>query len=305
MMPIESVVPDGVKLEGLLENVGSLCWGAADILRAYARGEKPPYGFPAVLNVNDGVDGPVSAADLAVNQWLLDGLNSYYPTTDWTLLSEETAKEQLIEGASVDTEWLWILDPLDGTKDFLQGTGDYAVHLALVKGSKTVLGVVLIPEADELWFGVRGLGAWLENRSGEKKSVSFSDRKSFSELILVASRNHRDDRLEKLLGSLNLAGTKSIGSVGCKVATILRGETDFYISLSGRSAPKDWDMAAPEAVLSAAGGMFTHADGIPLKYNTGDIRQAGCLVASHGFLHPEICQKVLKEINFIDPTFLV
>ena len=304
-MPIEPVLPDGVTLEGLLENVGALCWGAADILLAYARGEQPPYGFPSVLNVNDGMDGPVSAADLAVNQWLLDGLHSHYPSIDWTLLSEETAKEQLAESSLVDAEWLWILDPLDGTKDFLQGTGDYAVHLALVKGTQAMLGVVLIPEADELWFGVRGLGAWLESRNGEKKSVSFSDRKSFKELILVASRNHRDNRLEELLNNLNLAGTKSIGSVGCKVATILRGEADFYISLSGRSAPKDWDMAAPEAVLSAAGGMFTHADGAPLKYNTGDIRQAGCLVASHGYIHPEICQKVIKEINFIDPNFSV
>ena len=81
-----------------------------------------------------------------------------------------------------------------------------------------------------------------------------------------------------MLEALALGDTKAIGSVGGKWP-ILRGETDVYISLSGRSAPKDWDMAAP-AVLLAAGGAFSHADGAPLLYNDGDVRQAGCLIAS-------------------------
>jgi 3'(2'), 5'-bisphosphate nucleotidase len=89
------------------------------------------------------------------------------------------------------------------------------------------------------------------------------------------------------------------------VATILRGQTDLYISLSGRSAPKDWDMAAPHAVLEAAGGAFTHADGAPLLYNTGDIRQAGCLIASHGASHAELCQRATTAMATIDPGFPV
>ena len=76
------------------------------------------------------------------------------------------------------------------------------------------------------------------------------------------------------------------------------------ISLSGKTAPKDWDMAAPEVVLCAAGGVFTHADGKPLRYNTGDIRQQGCLVASHGHSHDLLCQRTLHELGLIDPNFL-
>ncbi len=298
-------LPKGVGFEELLESLRSLSWGAANILQAYAKGVQPPYGFPKVLSVEEGGDGPVSAADLAVNTWLLDGLHSHFPQADWELLSEETAKEQLVEDIPLDSEWLWILDPLDGTKDFLQGTGEYAVHLALVRDHSPVLGVVLIPQAEELWFGIVGLGAWCEDRNGAKQPVRFSKRKSCEELILVASRNHRDENLEKLLGNLSLGGSKAVGSVGCKVATILRGETDLYISLSGKSAPKDWDMAAPEAVLIAAGGNFTHADGRHLMYNTGDVRQKGCLIASHGTNHTLLCEKVLKEISAIDPTFSV
>lgn len=302
-------LPSGIALEALLAELRRLSWGAADILRAYARGEQPPHGFPLALSVDDGGEGPVSAADLAVNQWLLEGLAQAFPAAAWTLLSEETAKEQLTAGEPLAAEWLWILDPLDGTKDFLQGTGEYAVHLALAHRGVPVLGVVLLPELEQLWLGVTEElagepgQAWCENRAGERSPVRFSGRQQLGELVLVASRNHRDDRLEQLLAALQLGDTKAIGSVGGKVATILRGETDLYVSLSGKSAPKDWDMAAPDAVLRAAGGAFTHADGRPLTYNTGDVRQAGCLIASHGPAHAELCQRAAAAMAQIDPGF--
>ena len=110
------------------------------------------------MSVDHGGEGPVSAADLAVNRWLLDGLAAAFPTAGWTLLSEETAAEMLVPGEPLEAEWLLILDPLDGTKDFLQGTGEYAVHLALVHGQRPVLGVVLLPEPEELWFGLVAAG---------------------------------------------------------------------------------------------------------------------------------------------------
>ena len=304
-MSNSAILPAGVSKEALLTELRRLSWGAADILRAYARGEQPPHGFQKALSVDNGGEGPVSAADLAVNQWLLEGLSGAFPDAGWTLLSEETAKEQLTEGEPLPAEWLWILDPLDGTKDFLQGTGEYAVHLALVRGNRPVLGVVLLPEADELWIGLVGDSAWCEDREGTRSPVRFSQREELSDLLLVASRSHRDDRLEKLIGELQLGGSKAVGSVGCKVATILRGETDLYISLSGRSAPKDWDMAAPEAVLLAAGGRFTHADLGDLTYNTGDVRQAGCLIASHGKAHVALGERATRAMAEIDPGFQV
>ena len=95
MMPTAPTLPAGVSQDALLAALRPLCWGSADILRAYARGEQPPHGFPKALSVDDGGEGPVSAADLAVNQWLLDGLKQAFPEAGWTLLSEETAKEQL------------------------------------------------------------------------------------------------------------------------------------------------------------------------------------------------------------------
>lgn len=309
--PVSLPLPGGVEQAALLETLRQLSWGAADILRAYARGQQPPYGFPAALEVDQGGEGPVSAADLAVNQWLLDGLERAFPQADWTLLSEENARERLQPGQPLAAEWLWILDPLDGTKDFLQGTGEYAVHLALMHAGTPMLGVVLLPEPEQLWFGLLGSGpeangqAWCEDRSGARQPARFSQRRALGELVLVASRSHRDERLEQLLAALQLGDTIARGSVGGKVASILRGETDVYISLSGRSAPKDWDMAAPEAVLRAAGGAFSHADGRPLTYNDGDIRQAGCLIASHGPSHAELCARAAAAMQRIDPDFAV
>jgi len=304
MMPTSPVVPEGISLDALLIELRRLSWGAADILLAYGRGEQPPYGYPPALSVADGGEGPVSAADLAVNSWLLDGLERAFPNAPWTLLSEETAKQQLTPGVPLPAEWLWILDPLDGTKDFLQGTGEYAVHLALVHRQRPVLGVVLLPELEELWFGL-GTQAWRENRAGQKSPARLSTRRDPAELVLVASRNHRDQHLEQLVAALQVGQTRSIGSVGGKVATILRGETDLYLSLSGGSAPKDWDMAAPEAVLLAAGGAFSHADGSPLTYNSGDVRQAGCLIASHGPVHGELCRRAATCMATIDPDFVL
>ena len=120
--------------------------------------------------------------------------------------------------------------------------------------------MVLIPESDELWFGIQGIGAWCEDRMGNKTSVNFSDSSKIDDMTLVTSRSHRDRRLEKLIEDIPFLEKKIVGSVGCKVVKILKGEADFYISLSGSTAPKDWDMAAPEAVLKAAGGYFTHAN---------------------------------------------
>jgi 3'(2'), 5'-bisphosphate nucleotidase len=314
MMAVSPDLPAGVAGDVLFTELRRLSWGAADILRAYARGQTPPYGFPPALSVDHGGEGPVSAADLAVNRWLLDGLAQAFPQVGWTVLSEETAQEQVRPGEPLAAEWLWILDPLDGTKDFLQGTGEYAVHLALVRDRVAVLGVVLLPEKEELWFGVPAPAtnaatnageAWRENRAGERFAACLSPRRQLAELVLVASRSHRDGRLERLLAALPLAETLAMGSVGGKVATILRGESDLYISLSGRSAPKDWDMAAPEALLRAAGGRFSHADGRPLQYNTGDVRQAGCLIASHGPAHDELCERASAAMAEIDPGFLL
>ena len=304
-MSIDIVVPEGVKLTTLLDEIRKISWASADVLMAYARGKNPPYGFPKSLTVEEGGDGPVSAADMAVNQLLISGLKNNLSYTDWDILSEETFKEKTFQPLQLKKDWCWIIDPLDGTKDFLEGSENYAVHIALAYKQKPKIGVVLIPERNELWFGIIGSGAWYENRDGIKKNISFSKRQEISELVLVSSKNHQESILLNLLSTFCFAETKQIGSVGCKIASILRGDSDVYISLSGKTAPKDWDMAAPHALIKAAGGEFSHADGENLIYQSSNYSQHGCLIASHGKSHKSICKKAMEFFSKEEPTFEV
>ena len=304
-MPIDLVVPEEVELTTLLDELRKLSWAAADVLMAYARGKQPPYGFQKALTVEEGGDGPVTAADIAVNELLISGLKNNLAYKGWDILSEETSKKKTFQGSHYKKDWCWILDPLDGTKDFLQGSKNYAVHIALSYKQKPKIGVVLIPERNELWIGIIGSGAWCENRDGLKKQISFSDRKDISELILVSSKNHQQSKLLKLISCLSFAETKKIGSVGCKVASILRGESDVYISLSGQTSPKDWDMAAPHVLIEAAGGAFSHADGTNLIYQNLNYAQSGCLIASHGKSHQKICQKAMEFFTLEIPEYIV
>jgi 3'(2'), 5'-bisphosphate nucleotidase len=304
-MSIDLVVPKEVELPTLLDELRKLSWASADVLMAYARGGEPPYGFPKSLTVEEGGDGPVSAADMAVNELLISGLKDNLAFKEWDILSEETSKEKTFQQDNYKKDWCWILDPLDGTKDFLQGSENYAVHIALAYKKKPKIGIVLIPEKNELWFGIVGIGAWFENRDGSKNHFSFSDRLDISKLILVSSKNHQQSKLNNLLSTLCFGETKKIGSVGCKVASILRGEADVYISLSGKTSPKDWDMAAPHALIEAAGGKFSHADGTNLIYQKTNYSQPGCLIASHGKSHQEICQKAMEFFSIKEPKYFV
>ena len=304
-MSNDLVVPKEVELPTLLDELRKLSWASADVLMAYARGDEPPFGFPKSLTVEEGGDGPVSAADMAVNELLISGLKDNLAFKEWDILSEETSKEKTFQQDNYKKDWCWILDPLDGTKDFLQGSENYAVHIALAYRKKPKIGIVLIPEKNELWFGIVGIGAWFENRDGSKNHFSFSDRLDISKLILVSSKNHQQSKLNNLLSTLCFGEIKKIGSVGCKVASILRGDADVYISLSGKTSPKDWDMAAPHALIEAAGGMFSHADGRNLVYQETNYSQSGCLIASHGKSHKKICQKAMDFFSLEEPKYFV
>ncbi len=277
-------------LEEIVEVVRSVGWGAAKILRSYYRGE-------GNLDVNeDKKDGPVTAADLAANHYILEKLQDVFDTDNFGYLSEETHKGT----EPIPKDWVWIIDPLDGTRDFIDKTGEYALHIALAYQGRPVVSVVAIPEAEKLYFAAKDQGTFVENLDGTVKPIRVSDRNQMGDLYLVVSRTHRDDRFQELINRLPLKDRNYMGSVGGKISTILEQKSDVYISLSGKSAPKDWDFAAPELILTEAGGRFTHFDGSPLTYNKGDVKQWGGLMASNGHCHEFLCQKAIELLAEID-----
>ncbi len=275
-------------LTEILDRTIELSQTAAVILKSYYRGSRED------LDVLDKSGGPVTAADRAVDKHILDGIQTMCGES-CGYLTEETYQAGDLELAQ---DWVWIIDPLDGTRDFIDKTGEYAIHIALTYQHRPVLAVVTIPESDRLYAAVAGGGTWLVTGSREHGSaadevrtpVKVSRGKKIADLVVVASRNHRNEGLVSLLARLPCQQQLEVGSIGCKIAAILEHRADVYVSLSGKSAPKDWDFAAPELVLTEAGGKFTHPDGSLPQYNRGDVSQWGCLIASNGEWHQDLLE---------------
>ena len=287
-------LPCGVDLNDLIDDLRDLSWEVSEILLYYANSIKNSEQKKDFLK-NKNNDDPVTLADLEVNDLIIKRINEKYEDFNWEILSEENFKinPQYLDNA----EWLWVLDPLDGTKDFIQGTGNYAMHLALNYKKKPYIGVVLIPEKDELWIA-HPEKIWCEKRDGSIRKPNLSEKNILQEMTIVTSKNHRNQRLKDLIEKINFKKTIVMGSIGCKVASIIRGESDIYIALSlpGKSAPKDWDFAAPEAILKAAGGYITNIDNDDLVYNKTDLKHPGIIIASNNKRnHKRICSQI-KEI---------
>tara|TARA_B100000475_G_C14986405_1_gene310425 strand:- start:210 stop:1112 length:903 start_codon:yes stop_codon:yes gene_type:complete len=293
-------LPVGVDINNLIDDLRVFSWEASKIFLFYSKIIEDSNNKSEIIK-NKDIEDPVTVADLKVNELIISRIKEKYKYTNWEILSEENVK---IKSNYCDTnvDWLWILDPLDGTKDFIQGTGNYAMHLALNYKSKSFIGVVLIPEKNELWIS-NGEKVWGERKDGSIIKNNISKNIKLNNMTLVTSKNHRNKTLKNLIRKLNFKDVIVMGSIGCKIASIIRGESDIYISLSlpGQSSPKDWDFAAPEAILKAAGGVITNIDNQELSYGKKNFEQGGIIIASNNkLLHKEICLEVKEIVKKFD-----
>ncbi len=291
-------LPKGVDIHNLIDDLRIFSWEAADLLIFYSDLIKNSEDGSEILR-NKEMNNPVTIADLKVNELIIKRINEKYKGVfGWSILSEENVKISN-ESCDLSSKWLWVFDPLDGTKDFLQRTGNYAMHLALNYKNKPCLGVVLIPSKDELWIS-DGNKVCCEGRDGKEKRFHFSNKKSLHEMTLVTSKNHSSKTLKLLIDKINFKNVLTMGSIGCKVASIIRGESDIHISLSmpNKSSPKDWGFAAPEIILKTAGGAITNIENEELSYNNLNFEQRGIIIASNNQqLHKEICSEIKDLIR--------
>ena len=290
-------LPSGVEINSLIEDLRIFSWEAADVLLYYSKILKDPKHKTDILQ-NDNNEDPVTIADLKVNNLIIKRINEKYKDINWEILSEENVK---IESENYDpsADWLWVLDPLDGTKDFIQGTSNYALHLALNYKNKPFIGIVLIPEKDQLWIS-NFENVWCEKRDGSLIKLNPLQNKNLKEMVLVTSKNHRNPTLKNLIQKIDFKEVIIMGSIGCKVTSIISGESDIYICLSlpGKSSPKDWDFAAPAAILKAAGGEITNLDNKELTYGKAGFEQGGIIVATNNKTsHGSICFEIKKIIE--------
>jgi len=291
-----------LKTENLIKSLKEFSWEAALIMIHYSQEIKNINNNSKLVKFKNNKE-PVTIADLKVNRLIINRIKEKYPDIMWGFLSEENFKKDVDE--NLDYEWLWVFDPLDGTKDFIQGTGNYAMHLALNYRNKPFIGVVLIPSRDELWIS-NGETLSCENKSGIKKKITLSRKKNLREMTLVVSQNHKDKYLKNLLSKIPCKKIISMGSIGCKISSILRGESDLYLSLSDpqKGSPKDWDFAAPDAILKAAGGVITNLENEEIVYNKKNLDHGGLIIASNNKTnHKFICNqlKVLIEKDNLIP----
>ena len=202
---------------------------------------------------------PLSEADLRAQQTIVDGLRALTP--EWPVLSEESATI----GFSERAHWprYWLVDPLDGTREFLSHNGEFTVNIALIDGHDPVLGVVYAPARQLLYYGIPGTGAFRAH-ADEPATAIVVKRHAASPIRIVGSRSHRGDSLDSLLSHLGSHELIAVGS-SLKLCMVAEGSADLYPRLG---ATCEWDTAAAHAVVLAAGGFVTTTAGTPLTYNS-------------------------------------
>jgi 3'(2'), 5'-bisphosphate nucleotidase len=200
---------------------------------------------------------PVTAADTQAEALITAGLQRLAP--DIALVAEEAVAAAGCVPAC--GERFWLVDPLDGTREFASRNGEFTVNIALIEQGEPVLGVVGVPVQGRVYAGARGLGAWVEDSQGRR---AIACRPVPAEgVTVVASRSHGDEgALQAFLAGRQVAAVVQAGS-SLKLCLIAAGEADLY---PRHSRTMEWDIAAGHAVLSAAGGAVLDLDGLPLRY---------------------------------------
>jgi 3'(2'), 5'-bisphosphate nucleotidase len=204
---------------------------------------------------------PLTAADLAAQRVISAGLAGITPRLPQ--LSEESPPEE----TAARRQWqsLWLIDPLDGTREFVKRNGEFTVNIALVHEHQPVLGVVYAPASGLLYAAARGAGAWLVDAQNRHAALQAAVPAGQPPRVL-ASRSHRGASLDALLARLGAHTLVSVGSA-LKFGYLSAGRADFYPRLSPTS---EWDTAAGQAVAEAAGACVVGLDGAPLRYNARD-----------------------------------
>ena len=203
-------------------------------------------------------ESPLTQADLASNRTIVSGLRTLTP--DIPIISEEDGLPPFTERG----QWsrYWLIDPLDGTREFVNRNGEFTVNIALIEGNRPVFGIVHVPVLGKTYVGCEGHGAELRDSDGSIRSIQVSAVAS-TPVRVVGSRSHRGASLDAWLDNLGDHALVPMGS-SLKFCVIAEGGADIYPRLGLTS---EWDTAAAQAVVEQAGGSVVELDGKPLSYN--------------------------------------
>jgi 3'(2'), 5'-bisphosphate nucleotidase len=267
-----------MRLSPLLNKLTEIAAAAGDIvLQSYQTTYEVEFKGP-----ND----PVTSADKAANSLICAALSSEFP--NWPIVAEESDPETFGDFRSADR--IFFVDPIDGTQEFLDRTGEFVVMIGLVHGDRAVAGVIHAPTTGLFWAGEVGQAAFQFMRNDSAKLIVPSQTNQLNACDILVSRARRSVRLLEQLDAISASTVRALGSAGLKGAMVAEGKADAYLA-TGR-AGKRWDACALDALVTAAGGSVSDIDGRPIDYRGASLVNDRGLVASNGALHQVLLGKL-------------
>lgn len=264
-----------IPLEHELEIAKSLAREAGLLLMEY-------YGGETAVEWK-GADDPVTAADRAANELLVGRLGQAFPGDG--ILSEELPDN----GSRLTHERVWMIDPMDGTRQFVDRIDEFSVQIGLTIDGVPRLGVVHHAARDRMFYGVSGLGAFVEEKWSTRR-LRVDPERAPEKMVSAMSRSHSLPVVNRILERLGVRRVIQSGSVGLKMGMLAEGAAHLYLHPAQRTSI--WDTCGPEAILRAAGGTVTDINGDPLRYTDTSIRNLCGIVASNGENHPRIIESI-------------
>lgn len=205
-------------------------------------------------------DSPLTLADKSANRIIVDILKKEFP--DYAILSEEEQDDL----SRLDNDLCFVVDPLDGTKEFIKRNGQFTVNIALSYKHKTVMGVIYVPVTGEMYYAAQGKGSFMEHNGNTSRIHVATDKKEKAELRVVMSNSHGAEQMDALIKKYGIVNHVKVGSSlkGCMIA---RGDADVYY----RYGPTmEWDTAAMQCIVEEAGGLLKQMDNTEMLYNRKD-----------------------------------
>jgi 3'(2'),5'-bisphosphate nucleotidase len=230
-----------------------------------------------------GKNNPVTDADQAASRFIVDELRRRFPR-DGILCEEEQDDANRLSRYRV-----WIIDPMDGTSEFVAGRTEFAVMIGLVVDGKPFLGVVYQPAEQKLYYAESRKGAFLES-SAARIQLQVSQEAHSNRATIVASRSHDSTASQRVRQMLAFGGVIHVGSVGLKAGLICEGRAHLYLHMG--PGTNQWDTCAPEIILQESGGRMTDVFNKPLHYNTPAPQNMEGIIASNGLLHDRAVEAV-------------
>ena len=230
-------------------------------------------------------NSPITKADLESNKMIRAALEK----TGIPILSEEDVDDK----SRLNSDKIWIVDPLDGTTDFVNRTGEFTIMVGLVENHVPVMGLIYWPTKQKLYYAERGMGAFCSHSDTVEEciweAISVRETQNLEDCLALVSRHHLSDREKKILDHLKITHTASIGS-SLKVMEISSGMADVYLTTTNKM--KQWDTCASFCIISEAGGRITDVAGNELVYNTDIVNHENGLLVTNGFVHDEVVSKI-------------